>query len=277
MGVSYTEAMKLPRLIIADIDGTLVDDDRKMSKYSADVLNKIHGQGVLFGLASGRPIDELVKLPKVWGLNFEVDVAIGMNGAELYDGIRNKEEFFYRLKKEWIKEIIDLMKDFGLNPYIYYHDKMLCLREDENMHRSQSRNGKEIMVAKDYSDFYKEENAKIMYRVKEKDMPMVEEYVNKHPSKYYRAFKTQTTMLEFADKRVDKAVALKAFCKSNKIDLKDVMAFGDASNDNGMIEIAGVGVALKNAIEETKKKADYVTEFTNNGDGLSRFLEKHFG
>ena len=84
-----------------------------------------------------------------------------------------------------------------------------------------------------------------MYRVKEKDMPMVEEYVNKHPSKYYRAFKTQTTMLEFADKRVDKAVALKAFCKSNKIDLKDVMAFGDASNDNGMIEIAGVGVALK--------------------------------
>lgn len=264
------------QLIVCDIDGTLVKDDRTITPNALKALERLHRHGILLGIASGRSVDQqLYKQAEDWGLSFNFDVIIGMNGSELYDGLRDQREDFYKLKREWIKEIIEMMAPFKLNPFMYYHDTMLTMHVDESTKRSSERNHTDILIAKKPEDMYKEENAKIMFRTPLEMMPEVEKYVLAHPSPYYKAFKTQPTMLEFTDKRVSKAVSLEHFCKQNNISLKNVVAFGDMSNDNEMLKMSGFSVCLANGGEDTKALADAITEYDNNHDGFAHYVNKH--
>lgn len=265
------------RLVICDLDGTLITEDRRLTAKTKETINRLHEQGVYFGLASGRSVDQqLIHLAKEWGFDYNFDVLIGMNGSELWDGIQNKRHDYYKLKREWIKEIIELMEPFDLNPFLYYHGKMLCKRIDDPTMTSSKKNQTGIIVAGDISDFYAEENAKIMFRTTEEQMPEIEEYVKKHPSPYYKGFKTQTTMLEFTDRRVSKDVALKHFCEMNQIPLSKVVAFGDISNDNEMLEVSGWGVCMINGSDETKAIANDITERSNDEDGFAYYMEEHY-
>lgn len=264
------------RLILCDIDGTLVTTDRRLTPATKAAIEKLHRHGMYFGIASGRSIDQqLMHQAENWGFDFQFEVLIGMNGSELWDGLQHRRYDYYKLKREWIKEIVELMQPFDLNPFLYYHDKMLCLRVDESTLNSSRKNRTEILVAEDVSQLYAEENAKIMFRIPEEWMEQIENYVNQHPSPYYKAFKTQTTMLEFADRRVSKAVALKNFCANHGLSTDQVAAFGDMTNDNEMIRCSGWGVCMSNGSEETKALSDDVTERSNDEDGFAHYLDEH--
>ena len=134
------------KLVICDIDGTLVSDDKKLLPLSKKMIQTLHDRHIMFGVASGRPVDELAGLALKWGLGFDFDIVIGMNGAELYDGISKQRYDYFKLKKDWIKEIIDILEPFNLNPYMYKGNKILCLYDDENMQNSSkaSRQGTNI-------------------------------------------------------------------------------------------------------------------------------------
>ena len=264
------------RFVIADIDSTLVDSNRKLTPNTKKVIRCLHEHGVYFGIASGRPLDELAKYAEKWNLDHEFDVLIGMNGSEVWDNIQKKESSFFKLKREWIKEIIDLMSPFESNYFIYHHGNLLCRKDDDMMRRSAASSEKEIVVIEKEEEMYQEENAKIMFRVKKEIMPEIETYVKKHPSPYYKGFKTQSTLMEFADKRVSKGFALRKVCEANGISLEDVVAFGDTTNDNDMIEISGTGVCMCNGSDDTKAVADFITSKSNDEDGLADFIEKHY-
>ncbi|ELV04578.1 Cof-type HAD-IIB family hydrolase, partial [Brachyspira hampsonii] len=83
------------------------------------------------------------------------------------------------------------------------------------------------------------------------------------------------TLLEIICKDVSKGNALKWICNKKGIDIKDTIAFGDNLNDIEMIECAGIGVAMGNAEETVKQKADYIT-LSNDEDGVGKFLSRIF-
>ena len=265
------------KLIVCDIDGTLVKTDRVLTLKTKNMIQRIHDEGLCFGIASGRSVrQQLYKQAQDWGLEFDFELLIGMNGSEMYDGINKKQHDYYKLKKEWLKEIIELMEPFDLNPFLYANGQMLSRKIDHTMKASSKRNRTNVKVAKDISELYAEENAKIMFRIDEDRMDEIVAYVNNHPSPYYKAFKTQTTMLEFADRRVSKSVALIEFCNINNISLDQVISFGDMTNDNDLLEVSGIGVCLLNGSEDTKAIADIITEKTNDEDGFAYFMETKF-
>ena len=78
---------------------------------------------------------------------------------------------------------------------------------------------------------------------------------------------------EFTPLGVDKTRALKETFAKLGIDRSEVIAFGDAQNDQSMIEWSGTGVAMGNAVDEVKAVADYVTD-TNNEDGIAKALAR---
>ncbi|MGO1281047.1 MAG: HAD-IIB family hydrolase, partial [Leuconostoc mesenteroides] len=80
--------------------------------------------------------------------------------------------------------------------------------------------------------------------------------------------------LEFINKKASKGNALAALAQSLNIDIEDTMAIGDQENDYSMIERAGLGVAMGNAIEKIKTIADIETA-TNNDSGVARALEEY--
>lgn len=263
------------RLVLCDIDSTLTTSDHILTDKTKQVIDTLHQQGIYFGIASGRPLDEIAEKAQIWGFDYDFDILIGMNGSELWDGIQKQEFGYYKLKRDWIKEIIELMSIFESNYFIYKDGYLLSKDIDATMLRSAKSSNKEIKVIHDDCELYAEENAKIMFRVKEEIMPKIEDYLDKHPSKFYKGFKTQATLMEFADRRISKAYALQQFCTMNQLSLDSVASFGDTTNDNEMLKISGLGVCMINGSDDTKAIADVITEKSNDEDGFADYVETY--
>ena len=129
--------------VIADVDGTLNVKGTTPMPRTLDALERLHERGVLFGTASGRPLDHRA-LDKAhdWGLSFEFDLAIGMNGGDLWDRFHEGIEHIMLLKKEYIAEICEFMWPLDCNVIVYEnaYDHVLVKRFDEMQLASMERN-----------------------------------------------------------------------------------------------------------------------------------------
>ncbi|MDD6466998.1 MAG: HAD family hydrolase [Erysipelotrichaceae bacterium] len=263
------------KLVICDIDGTLVVTHQKLSERARKAIEKLREHGILFGVASGRNIGDLSYIVGSWGVE-DVDVIIGLNGSELYDGIHDKTYKYFQMEPEWIKETFDIMRPFNFNPVMYYGKAYMCGVYDTKVHYSVQFTKSDYIVAKSEEDFYREPNAKIMFRVDEKDMPAVEARAKEFESPYYKANKTQATLMEFQNRQASKAYALDQFCQLNGFTLDNIIAFGDTTNDNEMLKAAGIGVCMVNGSDDTKAMADIITEKPVEEDGWVDFIENVF-
>ena len=98
------------KLIISDLDGTLLNSNHKMDSFTKDILHQVHSKGVNFVIATGRTFLDAVRVKNDLGLNVPM---ITTNGAALYDE-NNKELYRYDLPKEFIANILKLQyKNFG--------------------------------------------------------------------------------------------------------------------------------------------------------------------
>ncbi|QNK39093.1 HAD hydrolase family protein [Caproicibacter fermentans] len=89
------------------------------------------------------------------------------------------------------------------------------------------------------------------------------------------SFRVGDCAMEFTSSKASKADALRSLCGYLRIPLKQVCAVGDNGNDVEMLRIAGLGIAVGNAIEEAKQAADAVIK-SNDEEGVAEFLETHF-
>lgn len=271
--------MNKPKVIVSDIDGTLVPRHQELSQNTIDTIKKIQSNGIYFGIASGRPKNELVNLLGRWEkYGIKNDLIIASNGCVLIDNVSQKEYEYYFLQPDQIKEAFSFMKPFDYNPTCAINGVSCCGYYDEFVEISEKYIGTKVILceSKDYHEMWQQPVGKIMFRVKEDDMPRIEEHYNSHKPKNIIGFKTNPMAFEFTDPRASKAVALENFCKLHNIDINDSMAFGDTSNDNQMLQAAGVGVCLINGTDDTKKCADYITEYDVENDGFAKFIQSNF-
>ena len=265
------------KVVVCDIDSTLVIKHKPLSARAQKVIDVIRTNGVLFGIASGRPIEDLRKIVAGWGMDpNKVDVYIGMNGGSLWDRFHDEEYEYFVMQKEWLKETLDAMKQFDANPIIYEPGIVVTTRVDDMVRLSAESTKRDVCFAESEERLYVKENGKIMFRVSEEMMPKVEEYFNTHTNPNYIGFKTQPTLFEFCDKRINKGYALQEFCRMNAISLDEIIAFGDTSNDNDMLKVAGCGVCMINGSDDTKALADIITEKPCEEDGWADYMENHF-
>lgn len=269
------EELKNARLILCDIDGTLYNWSRVLSPKTLEVIQELHQRGYEFGIASGRPYEELIHYAKEWKLGFPCDVIIGQNGAEVWNIQTNELKEYYKLSTDTLHEICDVMQQFECNPMMYSHQKLLCIKKDAMIEKSARTSNREIEVGDDISCMYQEPNVKIMFRMKEEELEKVEAYVKEHPSLDYVGLKTQSTLFEFMDPRLSKGYGIHELCKYVDYTEEDIVAFGDTTNDNSMLEVAGWGVCLKNGTEDTKAIADDITQENCEDDGFANYVEHY--
>ena len=79
--------------------------------------------------------------------------------------------------------------------------------------------------------------------------------------------------MEIMPKGVNKGKALETICDMNDFSMENVLAFGDSQNDISMLEKAGIGVAMGNALKEVKEMADLVT-LDNNSNGIGIVIDQ---
>ena len=264
--------MKKIKVIVMDMDGTLLNSEKKISIRTMQALKKMHSYGYRIGLASGRPLIGLERTANDLAIKDIVDFMVAFNGAEMYDSADDITEKFYQLEPEIIADIIEEYKEFGLNPYVYQGDVCYAYHNDSTIQRAANNNHLTVKICDMLSEI-KSPQSKLVLSTPAEKMSEVEAYYELHKSDRFRAFKTQADMFEFVHPKLSKVYGIKAYCEKYGLSLGQVAAFGDTTNDIEMIAECGMGVCMCNGTQDAKDVADIVTEYSNDEDGLAMVLE----
>ena len=263
------------KLVVADIDNTLVPKHQPISERTRNDILKLQEKGILFGLASGRNVEQLNTLQLQWDI--KCNLLIGLNGSELYDGISNYTKLYYQLQPWQIKQALEIMRPFDCNPTLFRKEVSYVGKIDQRIQDAKKylKNNNTVILVKNEEEFYKEPSAKMCFRINKDDWPAIEKKLQQYKLDGFKAFRTEYTMLEFCHADADKGNLLTKFCNDHNIALKDVVAFGDMTNDINMLKISGTSVCLLNGSEDAKLVSKYITDYDVNHEGFADFVEKH--
>ena len=103
------------KAIMCDVDGTLLNSQGVVSEHTVDAIRKAREKGILFGLSTGRDVNSVKTLLKVWGIEGLVDIIVGTGGAEIYDYCLDQAKSNYPLDGRLIAMIMEHYADMEVN------------------------------------------------------------------------------------------------------------------------------------------------------------------
>ncbi|WP_146623284.1 Cof-type HAD-IIB family hydrolase [Enterococcus florum] len=272
------------KAIILDMDGTLLSDQQQISPRTKESLIRAQQKGVKVVLASGRPTSGMMAYAKELEMEKHHGLLVSYNGARIIDCENQKELYNQSLTIEEGKAVLEHLKQFDVKimidkeEYMYVNDVFDCWvtyrGEPLNIIEYESRAGNYLLCEKkDLADFLDFPVSKILTAGDP-------EYLREMHQEMMAPFKddlhcvfTADFYFEFTAKGINKAKALETVLVPLGIERANMLAFGDGHNDITMVEYAGIGVAMDNAVGELKQTADRVTD-SNNQDGIALVVEE---
>lgn len=258
------------KLLAADIDGTLLNNNREITERTKTAIYRAIDNGVIFTISSGRPIQGVEKVTR----QLEADIpVITYNGAMIITGTGKKVLYNCTMREEDVLLVERLGRERNTTIAIWSDNQLYVNRADERAAKYSEISGTEPKLYSDVRDLIGKGINKLLWydeveRINafEKEMhDLLGSTVNFHTS--------QPFFLEFVDVNASKAIALEKLGEFYGITREEMIAVGDGYNDLSMIEYAGLGVAMGNAPEEIKKQADFVT-LSNEEDGVAYLIER---
>lgn len=263
------------KLFIADVDGTIRHFNKEIpGEATISAFEKMHEQGYILGIASGRPLWQNLKTHyKDWGLSFQFDFLLGLNGGEIWFKDEDKTIIDNPLSCEQLQHIVTtLIDEKDTCPFVYRDGMELSLHITQEMVESGKRHNCIIQGVKDKSELWEQETGKILYRCDSDEVALALEQKCKKLFPELASFRTGPELVEIQNKNVSKLSGLKIACKKFNVSLDNVIAFGDAENDIEMIKGAGYGVAVNNAMNSVKAIARDVTKYPAWQEGVGHYL-----
>ena len=268
-----------------DIDGTLLTSKKVISAKTKQALITAQEKGIKVILASGRPTTGMYTLAKELEMTKYEGYLVSYNGSRVTD-CKTKEVLFNQaMSVETGQSILEHLKNFDVLPmidkedYLYvndvYNNTLKLPDGDFNIIEYEARGGNfKLCEIDDLAAFATFPINKILIAAQP-------EYLKEHVKAIHAHFDETVTAafsapfyFEFTDKGIDKAKALNTVFPDLGIHSYNMIAFGDGHNDRSIIEYAGIGVAMGNAVEELKAVADDVT-LSCDEDGIAAGLEKY--
>jgi Cof subfamily protein (haloacid dehalogenase superfamily) len=270
------------RALAADIDMTLTAKGSDLPEITQKAFNILHRNGVLLGLATGREIEEKVRnMGKTWGLDYEFDFVIGMNGGQIYDLSKDHLESVPFMSQEEMKEVLAYMM-----PLIEKY-KIAINAEGGGNHNAMNI-GPELIASSarhgfiftdktgDIDGFCERPAFKMLFRTEARYEQEIRDTFLKKFGDRDQIIGTYPGTVEIMHKGIDKGSGMKKYADSIGLEMKDVIAFGDNENDNTLLQDCGWGVCLLNGSEGTKACADAITETDCESGGVGQYLFDHY-
>ncbi len=263
------------KLVAIDLDGTLLDSKKEISSRNKAVLAQAKAAGVKVVLCTGRPLAAIEGYLETLNLRDNGDYSITFNG-----GLVQKNDTGEIIEKNPMP-LEDIHVLYGLAETL---NVPLDILSDGIV--------LQLPVSKEYTSLYSQLNNLLTFepvelvdltaeRIYNKavvaiDEDYLDEQIKKIPSEFYDKYeviKTRSNLLEFMPKGITKAYGISLLAKDLAIEQEEIMTIGDEENDLPMIEYAGLGVAMENAVPRVKELADVITD-TNDNDGVAKAVEK---
>ena len=264
------------KILFTDLDGTLLNNESKVSAGTKAFLNDFLAEGNKLVFSSGRPLDSILEVKEQSGLNAPGILIIADNGALIYDCDRRKKILELTLPLSYVAYLQKEADLLGLHIHTYTQDSVVCSREDEALRFYRSRVHLPFIQADDYAAFLTEEPYKMLaidLHDRTKLLTFCDRIADWAQGKVQYLF-SNDWYLELFHPAAGKGNAVRFLCDHFHVPLSDTYAAGDADNDISMIQAAGCGIAMANAAPEVKEAADIVTRLDNDKDGLADCMRR---
>jgi Cof subfamily protein (haloacid dehalogenase superfamily) len=267
-----TETKANIKLVAVDLDGTLLDRSKKVSERAATALKCLPNTGVKVVIASARPPRSVRQIYQELGLD---TWQINYNGALIWDEPAQQPVFHRPMHPKLVRMMIERCRDMFEEVLVSCEvlDKWFTDRDE---HTYTTETGKlfkpdvicpvEQICAQPITKLMLLGDPRIISRL---ESLLLEEFGGK-----VTLLHTDNDLLQIMDNRVSKAVALQKIAAHYGVKPAEVMAIGDAPNDVGMLQFAGVAIAMANAQDVVKEVADWIAP-SNDEHGVHVALQKY--
>lgn len=265
------------KLVAIDIDGTLLNSASQLTTGVKEALQKAKEKGVYIVLCTGRPLPGVKEYLNTLDLLSADDYVITYNGSLVQNVATQQTVFSANLTKSDYLKVNYMAQKLGVHLHVSGVDAIFTanrnispytVHESALVHMPIKYRTSDEMVHNDYD----------MIKMMMIDEPEILDHaITQLPLNFkeqYTIVKSAPFYLEILHKGANKGIALAKLAEHLNIKQAEVMAIGDNENDMAMLEYAGIGVAMQNAVEKTKAVADYVTTASNDEDGVKEAIEK---
>ena len=268
--------MKDIRYIFCDLDGTLLNNAKEPTRKTITYLHELKKKSdIQIGIATGRAPSSVLPMMKKYDMESVIDVVVANNGVHTLITDKEKTSVQGMVETEQIKQILDA---FSTLPYISvcFHNSDILYASEVNARVSSilRMNQMQFVFNPCKHDDY-QITPRVMLLFEPVFRPLVEEVVKHCPIEGLKGYFAESDIYEFTNKDISKHKAIQSYVEQRGDTLANVMVFGDSENDIGMLKACGIGVVMKNAVEDIKQYGDIVSEYTNEEDGIYKFLIKH--
>lgn len=262
------------KMIVLDLDGTLTNRDKEITPHTKRVLLEAQRKGKIVALASGRSSFGVLPLAEELELERYGGYILSFNGGIIIDCKSGNVVFQKELPVDVNRKIVALSAEHRVNLMTYQQDLLITNNPDCEYVQMEARiNHLKIKQVDDMASYVDFAVPKMIMTDDGDYLATVEGKVKAALGRNLSVYRSEPFFLEILPKGIDKAQCLTQLLEKIGIQREEIIACGDGYNDLTMIQYAGLGVAMENAVLPVRSAADFVT-YSNNDDGVAHVVEK---
>lgn len=258
------------KLVAIDIDDTLLDHDGRITPATRAALEQAAARGVIITLATGRMFASASEVAKQLGIGVPI---ITYQGALIKHAGSGEVLYERHVPADAANRIYRHCLETGLHLQAYVDDRLYVAEANDKARAYSANSNVPFVVPPDFAAIVREPQTKMLII----DEPAVLDGVKDH---FHRLFgdtvqitKSKPHFLEFTHPEGTKGNALRFLAARFGVDMEETVAIGDSWNDRDMLEAAGLGVAMGNAVPELKAVAGYIAP-ANDQEGVRHVIER---
>ena len=260
-----------------DMDGTLITKSHTISHVTQLAIKKLISKGILIVPISARPLHGMLHI--INGVIPAETPVVSLNGGYIYQ----QGNIIYQANIPLVaaKAVHDAIVRLPVSAMYYSQMKWYAQEHTDAVKKEQKITPVPIIIQPFEQTIAAWNQAaqgpnKILIAGDATLILSIEKNLIATYGGQLNIYKSQPRYLELMNLQASKTVAMQLLMAQYGIQQQEVVAIGDNYNDQGMIEFAGMGVAMGNAPNNIKAIANHVTD-TNNNDGVAKALEYFFG
>ena len=255
------------KIIVSDLDGTLLDENSKITDYTRETIKKLNRLGVEFIIATGRVEALSIRFKfQLWLDTF----IICYNGDNIYD--KDENMIFEKvISKDVTYELLKLLREEEVNYNCFFHEDFYRDEYDKTDYSKRTGFIEHILIdLKDCSELNK-----IIIVDEEEVILNLSKKLKDRFSHLVEITISDPTCVDIAPKDCSKGNALEILADTLNFNMDKIIAFGDAENDLDMLKKVGHPVVMENAQAIVKDSINNRAG-KNSEDGVAKYLENYF-
>ena len=273
--MNITERLKNIKLIVSDLDGTLLSDSGEIGAGTKNLITQLQDCGVIFALATGRLHSAVTGIAEDLSIKSPVISLDGSMIKSTTDGSRIYESF---VKKKHVKRALRFAEEHLINIVLCHDEAIYYTDRNSNMPMLSDKYGAKYKEVTSYDNYIDRTLEVVLFSDAANSMRYVRDRflfpisIGCSISFYKSNRRPKISFLEIRRSGSTKGKGFERLLKHLKLKPSQAAVLGDWYNDISLFETEAYKVAVANAIPEIKRMADIVTSKSNNSEGAAEFF-----